>query len=166
MSARAIVVTCQSASAASAAATAFAAGIPRASVAVLLFGAAVLGSVWGADDDATFFTKSVQPVLVANCIRCHGADKQKARLRLDSREAILAGGKSGPAAVPGKPDDSLIVKAINYGDDDLQMPPKEKLSDADIKTLVDWIARGLPWNPAAAGAAAPAPGAPDAPKAP
>jgi len=65
--------------------------------------------------------------------------------------------------VPGKPDDSLIVKAIGYADDDLQMPPKEKLSDPDIKTLVDWITRGLPWNPPAAGAAAPAPDAPKSP---
>jgi len=131
----------------------------------LIIGAAMLGPAWGAaaDDDAAFFSKSVQPVLVANCIRCHGADKQKAHLRLDSRDAILAGGKSGPAAVPGKPDDSLIVKAINYDDDDLQMPPKEKLGDADIKTLVDWIARGLPWNPPAASPAVPAPDAPKAP---
>jgi len=133
------------------------------SAAVLLLGTAMLGSAWGVDDDAVFFSKSVQPILVSNCIRCHGADKQKARLRLDSRDAILTGGKSGPAAVPGKPDDSLIVKAINYGDDDLQMPPKAKLSDADIKTLVDWITRDLPWNPPAASTATPAPDAPKAP---
>ena len=132
-------------------------------ITMLVLGSLISGMAWGADGDAAFFTTSVQPILVSNCIRCHGPDKQKARLRLDSRDAILAGGKSGPAAVPGKPDDSLIVKAIGYGDDDLQMPPKEKLSDADIKTLVDWISRGLPWSAPAGGAVAPAPDAPKSP---
>src|SRR5437588_2748535 len=60
------------------------------------------------------FEKSVRPVLAANCFSCHGPDKQKASLRLDARAALLTGGDSGPAIVPGHPEESLLVKAIHY----------------------------------------------------
>ncbi len=106
---------------------------------------AVAPAAWCADDDNAFFQKQIQPILENSCYHCHGADKQKARLRLDSRDAILKGGKHGPAAVPGKPDDSLLIKAVRYTDDDLQMPPKKQLSDEQVKALVDWVQRGMPW---------------------
>jgi hypothetical protein len=109
-------------------------------------------AVWCADDDNAFFLQQVEPILQDSCYKCHGPDKQKAHLRLDSRDAILKGGKHGPAAVPGKPDDSLLIKAVRYADDDLQMPPRAKLSDDQIKALVDWVQKGLPWP------AAPPPG--------
>ena len=69
----------------------------------------------------TFFEQNVRPLLAENCYSCHGDKKQKGGLRLDSLEAILKGGESGPAVVPGKPDESLLVEAINY--DGLEMPP-------------------------------------------
>jgi cytochrome c553 len=105
------------------------------------------GRALAADDDAAFFTKSVEPILNDRCFSCHGPEKQKAKLRLDSREAVLKGGKSGAAVVPGKPDDSLLIKAVRYTDDDLKMPPKnKKLSDEQVATLVDWVKRGAPWG--------------------
>jgi len=93
---------------------------------------------------ADFFDRSVRHVLTANCFTCHGEAKQKAGLRLDSRSAILAGGQSGPAVVPGEPEQSLLIKAIRYHDTP-RMPPKHKLEDHDIAALVEWIKQGAPW---------------------
>ncbi len=64
---------------------------------------------------------------------------------LDSREAILQGGDSGPALVPGKPEASLLIKAIGYHDENLQMPPKAKLPDAEIAALTEWVKAGAIW---------------------
>src|SRR5262249_47037690 len=62
-----------------------------------------------------FFEKEVRPLLAARCHECHGPAKVKGGLRLDSRAAALAGGRSGPAVVPGQPDESLLIDAINHG---------------------------------------------------
>jgi hypothetical protein len=103
-----------------------------------------------ADDDITpadreFFETKVRPLLVERCHKCHGADKQEAGLRLDARESILAGGDTGPALVPGKPDESELIRAIRYEPDGYQMPPDAKLPEADIATLTRWVERGAPW---------------------
>ncbi|HEX3446758.1 MAG TPA: PSD1 and planctomycete cytochrome C domain-containing protein, partial [Isosphaeraceae bacterium] len=71
--------------------------------------------------------------------------KQKGGLRLDARTALLVGGSTGPALVPGNPAESLLVDAINYGEA-LQMPPKSKLPDAEIAALTEWVKRGAPWG--------------------
>jgi len=94
--------------------------------------------------DAEFFEARVRPLLIEHCIDCHGPDKQKGGLRLDSRSGWATGGDSGPAAVPGKPGASLLIKAVHYTDRDLKMPPDEKLSAADVSVLEDWIQRGAP----------------------
>jgi cytochrome c553 len=91
-----------------------------------------------------FFEKEVRPLLVARCQTCHGEKKQKGELRLDSIEAILAGGRTGPAIVPGKPGESLLIEAINYGEL-YQMPPKSKLPPREIATLTRWVELGAPW---------------------
>ncbi len=97
-----------------------------------------------------FFETRVRPLLVARCGECHGeSGKVKGGLRLTSREAVLKGGDSGPAAVPGKPGESAIVAAIRYVDEP-KMPPKAKLADAEIATLTAWVERGLPWPSARA----------------
>ena len=93
---------------------------------------------------AAFFEKQVRPVLVARCLECHGAEKQKAGLRLDSRDAAVTGGDSGPALVPGKPDDSLLVRALSYTGE-IKMPPRSKLPAAEIAVLTEWIRRGAAW---------------------
>ena len=99
--------------------------------------------------DIEFFESKVRPVLSEHCYPCHShsADKIKAGLLLDSRDALLHGGNSGPAVVPGKPDDSLLIQAIRYTDEDLQMPPDDhggKLTDRQIADLTEWVRRGAP----------------------
>jgi cytochrome c553 len=94
--------------------------------------------------DADYFETKIRPLLIAKCAECHGADKQKGGLRLDSRDAALRGGDSGAAFEPGKPDDSRLIEAIGYRTD-LKMPPKSKLSDIEIAHLTDWVKRGAPW---------------------
>src|SRR5271166_1461542 len=103
-----------------------------------------------------FFEKSVRPVLSDSCQKCHGPRKQSSELRLDSREAILKGGSSGPAIVPGKPDESLLVQAVAHIHDELKMPPKSKLPAPDVAALRRWVEMGAPWGDSstlAAGAA-------------
>ncbi|WP_437231201.1 DUF1553 domain-containing protein [Planctomicrobium sp. SH661] len=90
-----------------------------------------------------FFESQVRPLLVKNCFSCHSAEKQKGNLRLDSRGAILLGGDSGPAVVPGKPDDSLLIHAVRY--ESYEMPPSRRLSDADVIILSEWILNGAYW---------------------
>ena len=90
------------------------------------------------------FEKAVRPVLAANCFTCHGPEKQKGGLRLDSQQAMLTGGDSGPAIVPGHPEASLLIKAIHYGDEP-RMPPKGKLSAEAVAALTRWIRQGAPW---------------------
>jgi mono/diheme cytochrome c family protein len=91
-----------------------------------------------------FFEKTVRPVLASHCIECHGPQKQKGGLRLDSREAILKGGDSGPAIVPGKPSQSLIITAVHY-DKEPQMPPKGKLRGEQVAALTRWVSLNAPW---------------------
>src|SRR6185503_8440330 len=86
----------------------------------------------------------VRPVLVENCQKCHGPAKQWNGLRLDSREALLRGGDSGPAIVPGKPDESRLIRAVRHTDDEFQMPPDSKLKDRQIADLVRWVEMGAP----------------------
>ena len=100
-----------------------------------------------ADDDPAaveFFEAKVRPLLVNRCQTCHGGGKSKGGLRLESRDQAMAGGLTGPAIVPGKPEQSLLVEAINYGDV-LQMPPKSKLPPEEIATLTRWVQQGAPW---------------------
>ena len=97
--------------------------------------------------DLAFFESKVRPILIDNCYKCHSkqADKVRGGLLLDTREAVLHGGNTGPAIVPGKPNESLLIQAITYKDEDLQMPPKgEKLPDAQIAVLTEWVKRGAP----------------------
>src|SRR4030088_99885 len=73
--------------------------------------------------ETEFFEKQVRPVLVEQCYKCHGPDKQKGALRMDSRAAILKGPDDGPIVVPGKPDDSEFIKSIKHIGDS-KMPEK------------------------------------------
>ncbi|GEP41998.1 DUF1553 domain-containing protein [Brevifollis gellanilyticus] len=89
-----------------------------------------------------FFEKRIRPLFMEHCVDCHGADKQKGSLRLDHQAGWQNGGDSGPALVPGKIDESLLWKAVSYEDRDLKMPPKKKLSEAQMADLKSWIAAG------------------------
>ena len=90
------------------------------------------------------FERKIRPILAKNCYQCH-TDSKLGGLRLDSRAAMLAGGKRGPAITPGKPADSLLIKAVSHEMAGLKMPMGSKLSDADIHELTQWVADGAPW---------------------
>ncbi len=92
-----------------------------------------------------FFEKQVRPILAERCYECHSAASRRleAGLRLDSRQGALQGGDSGPAIVLGEPDESLLIDAVRY--ESFEMPPRGKLSDDQVKELVQWIASGAAW---------------------
>lgn len=96
-----------------------------------------------AADHADFFEKRIRPILVEHCYECHSADKKiKGGLRLDTREGWEIGGDTGPAIKPRQPDESLLIKAVGYTDQEMQMPPKNKIPAADIEALRQWIKDG------------------------
>ncbi|MBI5757991.1 MAG: PSD1 domain-containing protein [Planctomycetales bacterium] len=93
---------------------------------------------------AEFFEKSVRPLFIERCVKCHGPDKQQGGLRLDQPQAALRGADSGPVILSGKPDESPLIAAVRQTGD-VKMPPKEKLTDAQIASLVAWIKAGAVW---------------------
>ena len=102
-----------------------------------------------APDAETAFELKVRPVLAGTCFRCHGGGKVAGGLRVDSRAALLQGGDSGPAVIPGDPDRSLLLRAVRHTHEKLHMPPDRKLSDAAVADLAAWVKGGAHW-PAAA----------------
>ncbi len=125
--------------------------LPTATLAVLL-SATVLARA--ETPGGRHFTEKVKPLLDSRCVSCHGPDKVKAALRLDSRAAMLKGGENGPAVIPGKPNDSLLLQAIMHTKKDLEMPPKERLTTNDIAVFRRWIEEGAPWPASATNMAA------------
>lgn len=108
-------------------------------------------------EEVDFFEKRIRPVLAEHCYECHSEGKKvKGGLIMDHREAMLIGGDSGPSLVPGDPDKSKIIEAIRYKNRDLQMPPKNQLTAAQISDLEKWVAMGAP-DPRDAKSAAAAP---------
>ena len=90
------------------------------------------------------FESKIRPILVEHCYECHSADKkQKGNLLLDTKDGTLKGGDTGPALVPGDPAKSLLIQAVKW-QGELEMPPKKKLSDAQIADLEAWIKSGAP----------------------
>jgi mono/diheme cytochrome c family protein len=93
-----------------------------------------------------FFEQRIRPMLAEHCIECHGPEKQKGGLRVDSRTSLLHGGENGPAMVPGKPEASLLLKAISHSDRELAMPSKKpRLPQPVIEDITRWIREGAPW---------------------
>jgi mono/diheme cytochrome c family protein len=93
------------------------------------------------------FARDVQPILQQQCVKCHGAEKQKGKLRLDSREAALKGGKAGPSLVPGDAAKSELVRRINLpkSDDDFMPSEGEPLPKAQLELIAAWINQGAVW---------------------
>jgi mono/diheme cytochrome c family protein len=98
------------------------------------------------------FEKQVRPLLAQHCLSCHGDKAQLSGLRLDTREGALKGGKNGPALVPGQPEKSLLLQAVQYGGK-LKMPPTGRLKDDEIAVLTQWVKAGAPFGSAKAAAA-------------
>src|SRR5215471_4330358 len=106
---------------------------------VLLAVTGIVARGQSASEKTEFFEARIRPVLATNCYGCH-TDSKLGGLRVDSRVALLEGGKSGPAIVPGRPDESLLIKAIKHADPRLKMPMGgARLSDNAIADLRYWI---------------------------
>ncbi|HWB11621.1 MAG TPA: DUF1553 domain-containing protein [Pirellulales bacterium] len=95
------------------------------------------------EDSETFFETKIRPVLVARCFKCHGGDKVSGGLQVDGRDSLIKGGRHGAAVVPGEPDRSLLVAAVQRGQ--RKMPPDEPLPAAAVADLVEWVRQGAPW---------------------
>ena len=95
-------------------------------------------------DQRNFFEQKIRPVLVKQCYECHSQTSKKlgGKLLLDAPSEMIAGGESGPAVIPGKPDESLIVQAVCY--DGLEMPPKKRLPDNIVNDFIEWVKMGAP----------------------
>jgi mono/diheme cytochrome c family protein len=98
-----------------------------------------------APEQIEFFEREVKPILKANCVSCHGAEKKvQSGLHLTSREGVLKGGENGPVVSLDSPEESSLLAAIRY--ESFEMPPKGKLPQAQIDTLAKWVKMGLPWS--------------------
>jgi len=95
-------------------------------------------------DDIAFFEAKVRPLLIKHCFECHSKQSKTVQggLRLDHSESLLKGGDSGLVVVPGKPDESRLIKSVRYDNADSQMPPAGKLDAQAIETLTVWVQRG------------------------
>ncbi len=95
-----------------------------------------------------FFEERIRPLLSEQCFSCHGSEKQKGGLRLDSKAAMIKGGEIGSAIIAGNPSASLLIKLVEY-EGDMKMPPKGKLNAKQIADLSSWVKMGAPWPNAA-----------------
>ncbi len=119
----------------------------RASAFAVVAAFCVLTSVKAAEPSPAgldFFERKVRPLLAEQCYSCHGAEKQKGHLRLDSPGAIRAGGESGSVVVPGDPLKSQLIIAVGYQSEDLKMPPKQRLNARQVADLTEWVKLGAP----------------------
>src|SRR5262245_49925420 len=121
----------------------------------------ILATTSHAQDSAgiEFFEKKIRPLLAEHCYSCHATQgkKQRGGLTLDTREGVLKGGDTGPALVPGKPNESLLIRAVRFDDTELRMPPKGKLPQSAIADLEKWVKMGAPDPRTAKAAVAKAP---------
>lgn len=135
--------------------------IRRALVRKILFLGCLIATAWNFSAmlaaqsiDASFFEKEIRPVLIAKCQNCHGPKKQESGLRVDSRQALLKGGDTGPAIVAGKPGEGTFLKALSH-ETDLKMPPSGKLAPAVLTAFARWVEQGAIWPQEAASATSP-----------
>ena len=111
----------------------------------LLIAAFLAAAASGAElDKADFFESRIRPLLASRCYACHG-QAQTAGLRLDARDPAMRGGRSGRVIVPGKPEESLLLRAVAHTHDTLKMPPTGKLDVQDVANIERWIRDGAVW---------------------
>jgi len=116
--------------------------MPRLFFVALLFLPAI-----GLGDDFKYFETHIRPILATRCYDCHNSETSEADLRLDLRQGLLKGGRSGPVIVPGQPSKSLLLKAITAKDEHRRMPPKDsgdRLSEQQVRHFQTWIRDGAP----------------------
>ncbi len=110
------------------------------SAVVVVFAALLVGTA-GADDADVLFKESVRPLFERKCFECHSskADELKGNLKLETLDDILKGGATGPAVIAGDTENSFLLRAIRYQEDDYQMPPSGRLPDKDIALVEKWV---------------------------
>jgi hypothetical protein len=96
------------------------------------------------------FEKEIRPLLAGRCLSCHSGERPQGGLDLTSREKLLAGGASGPVLVPGRAEESLLVRALRHQSSP-RMPPDGKLLDRQVEAVQRWVEAGAPWGVDAAG---------------
>jgi hypothetical protein len=98
------------------------------------------------------FAKDIQPILQHTCVKCHGTEKQKGKLRLDTKEATFKGGKNGPVLMPGNAEKSELYRRITLpkGHDDIMPNEGDPLTTAQTDLFRDWINQGASWPDAVA----------------
>lgn len=106
----------------------------------------LLGSVPVGTEDADFFERRIRPLLMKECLQCHGEEKQEGGLRLDSRLSIIEGGSSGPAVDLVQVAESLLLKVVSGRHLEITMPPKKRLRPEERSYLRRWIEMGVPWS--------------------
>jgi hypothetical protein len=105
--------------------------------------------------DTRHFETRVRPLLAEKCFKCHGPDRQRGDLRLDTAVGFKKGGGSGtPLVAPGRPDDSLLLRAVRHADGVEKMPPDGKLTASQVADLAAWVKAGAPYPAAVAKAPA------------
>src|SRR5260370_12864930 len=115
----------------------------RLPILMILFVPATAARAQGRHGDAeTFFELKIRPVLADKCFKCHGGKKVSQGLRVDSRAALLKGGESGPALIPGDADKSLLIQALRYAHADIKMPPDKQLPDKVVADFAAWVQQG------------------------
>ena len=113
-----------------------------------LFGLATFVTIsapGASSDPVDFFKARVRPILANHCFACH-TDMKMGGLQMDTREHLLKGGNSGPAVLPGNPDESLLIRAVSHTHPKLKMPPQGKLSEEQIADLRTWVSSGVHWD--------------------
>ncbi len=115
---------------------------------------------------AVDFATEIHPILSAKCVPCHSGATPQAQLLLNSRTAVLKGGRSGPAIVPGKPNDSLLLARVEGREGSVMPPTGAPLKESDVEKLRQWIAEGAVWPDLSASSAAPKWETPLAPRKP
>lgn len=124
--------------------------LSQVSVAILVIGGHCAAAQHTDANGVAFFEGRVAPILCARCASCHNDQLQASDLSFYTREEVLIGGERGPAVVPYKPEQSILIHAIRRDGGLMQfpvmMPPGPKLSDQDIDTLTEWVKRGAPWG--------------------
>jgi mono/diheme cytochrome c family protein len=95
-------------------------------------------------DSLAFFENRIRPLLLDRCVKCHGPKKTESGLRLDTMPAMLMGGDSGPALIPGRPSESLIIQAVQHLEG-MEMPPDGKLEDREVAALIRWVRADAVW---------------------
>ncbi|MCY2965309.1 MAG: DUF1549 domain-containing protein, partial [Planctomycetota bacterium] len=122
---------------------------------------ATCGGVHAAEPaDADFFEAKIRPILIDRCLSCHGSEKQKGGLRLDSAAAVNKGGDAGLVIDRDQPAKSRFLEVLSHTDD-IKMPPTAKLPDAEIAALTEWVTRGTPFPASGIATGLHSPGSPE-----